>query len=138
MSVVLPPYAEGLRIVVAGQENGAPLLAVDFSRRVMGRPGFIHGGALSGLMEMAGFAALRAELARRGEGERKLKPVNIAVEFMRGGTEQRTFARGRIVRAGRRIAVVDCEAWQDDRSKPIALAQLKIALMPSAAEREAG
>ena len=49
MSVVLPPYAEGLRIVVAGQENGAPLLAVDFSRRVMGRPGFIHGGALAQL-----------------------------------------------------------------------------------------
>ena len=131
MSVVLPPYAEGLRIVVAGQENGAPLLAVDFSRRVMGRPGFIHGGALSGLMEMAGFAALRAELARRGEGERKLKPVNIAVEFMRGGTEQRTFAAGRIVRAGRRVAVIDCEAWQDDRSKPIALAQMKILISPA-------
>lgn len=129
--VDLPPYAEGLRIVSAGEEDGTPLLMVDFSRRVMGRPGFIHGGALSGLMEMAGFAALRAELERRGQAERKLKPVNIAVEFMRGGTEQRTFAKGRIVRAGRRIAVIDCEAWQDDRAKPIALAQMKILISPA-------
>ena len=131
MSVELPPYAEGLRIVSESEEDGAPLLMVDFSRRVMGRPGFIHGGALSGLMEMAGFAALRAELARRGESERKLKPVNIAVEFMRGGTEQRTFAKGRVVRAGRRVAVIDCEAWQDDRAKPIALAQMKILISPA-------
>jgi uncharacterized protein (TIGR00369 family) len=127
----LPPYAEGLRIVSEGEEGGTPLLHVDFSRRVMGRPGFIHGGALSGLLEMAGFAALRAELARRGETERKLKPVNIAVEFMRGGTEQRTYAKGRIVRAGRRVAVIDCEAWQDDRAKPIALAQMKILISPA-------
>ncbi len=131
MSVILPPYAEGLRIVSAGEEDGVPLLMVDFSRRVMGRPGFIHGGALSGLLEMAGFAALRSELARRGEAERKLKPVNIAVEFMRGGTEQRTFAKGRIVRAGRRVAVIDCEAWQDDRTKSIALAQMKILISPA-------
>jgi uncharacterized protein (TIGR00369 family) len=130
-AVELPPYAEGLRIVSEGEEDGTPLLQVDFSRRVMGRPGFIHGGALSGLLEMAGFAALRAELARRGETERKLKPVNIAVEFMRGGTEQRTYAKGRIVRAGRRVAVIDCEAWQDDRTKPIALAQMKILISPA-------
>lgn len=129
-AVQLPPYAEGLGIAAAGEEHGAPVLHVDFSRRVMGRPGFIHGGALSGLMEMAGFAALRAELARRGESAR-LKPVNIAVEFMRGGTEQRTYAVGRIVRAGRRVAVIDCEAWQDDRAKPIALAQMKILISPA-------
>ena len=95
-----------------------------------GRPGFLHGGALSGLMEMAGIAALRAELARRGEAV-VLKPVNVAVEFMRGGTEQRTFAAGVVTRAGRRVALVNAEAWQDDRTKPIALAQMKILLSPA-------
>jgi uncharacterized protein (TIGR00369 family) len=126
----LPPYALGLGIAVDGAEDGAPVLAVDFSERMQGRPGFLHGGALSGLMEMAGIAALRAELARRGEAV-TLKPVNITVEFMRGGTEQRTYAIGRVTRAGRRMALVHAEAWQDDRTKPIALAQLKILLSPA-------
>jgi acyl-coenzyme A thioesterase PaaI-like protein len=74
--------------------------------------------------------ALGIELDRRGE-RAKLKSVNIQVEFMRGGTQQRTFAMGSVTRAGRRVALVKVEAWQDDRAKPIALAQMKILLSAS-------
>jgi uncharacterized protein (TIGR00369 family) len=126
----LPPYAHALGIDIDHDEAGLPVLFVDYSERVAGRPGFLHGGAMSGLMEMAGIAALRAELDRRGETVR-LKPVNVQVEFMRGGTEQRTFAMGQVTRAGRRVALVNVEAWQDDRAKPIALAQMKILLSPA-------
>ena len=130
ISAGLSPYAQALGIEIDHDENGQPVLFVDFSDRIQGRPGFLHGGAMSGLMEMAGIAALRAELDRRGE-RAKLKPVNIQVEFMRGGTQQRTFAMGTVTRAGRRVALVNVEAWQDDRTKPIALAQMKILLSAS-------
>ena len=126
----MPRYGEALGIVIDHDEDGSPVLSVPFSDRMMGRPGFLHGGAMSGLMEMAAFAALRAELSRRGEHVR-LKPVNIQVEFMRGGTEQVTYAKGTVTRAGRRVALVNAEAWQDDRSKPIALAQMKFLLSPA-------
>lgn len=126
----LPPYADALGIELDHDEDGLPVLHMDYSERVAGRPGFLHGGAMSGLMEMAAIAALRAELARRGE-EMKLKPVNVQVEFMRGGTEQRTYAAGTVTRAGRRVALVNAECWQDDRSKPIALAQMKVLLSPA-------
>ena len=129
MSSDLPPYAQALGIALEMSEDGTPILYFDYSERVAGRPGFLHGGALSGLMEMAAIAALRAELERRGE-TMKLKPVNVQVEFMRGGTQQRTFASGSVTRAGRRVALVNAEAWQDDRSKPIALAQMKVLLSP--------
>jgi uncharacterized protein (TIGR00369 family) len=125
----LPPYAQALGIELDHDEDGNPVLHVDFSPRMQGRPGFLHGGAMSGLMEMAAISALRAELDRRGEAMR-LKPVNIQVEFMRGGTKQRTYAMGTVTRAGRRIALVNAEAWQDDRTRPIALAQMKILLSP--------
>ena len=128
--VVLPPYADALGIGVDHNEDGNPVLFYDYSERVAGRPGFLHGGAMSGLMEMAAMAALQAELARRGETV-KLKPVNVQVEFMRGGTEQRTFAMGQVTRAGRRVALVNAECWQDDRAKPIALAQMKVLLSPA-------
>ncbi len=126
----LPPYAQALGIAIDHDEDGNPVLCVDFSDRVLGRPGFLHGGAMSGLMEMACMAALRAEMERRGETMR-LKPVNVQVEFMRGGTEQRTFAMGTVTRAGRRVALVNATCWQDDRTKPIALAQMKILLSPA-------
>jgi len=129
MSAALPPYADALGIVLDHDEDGLPVLCVDFSKRIEGRPGYLHGGAMSGLMEMAAVAALRAELERRGE-RMKLKPVNVQVEFMRGGTEQRTYAMGTVTRAGRRVALLNAECWQDDRKKPIALAQMKVLLSP--------
>ena len=130
MSAELPPYAAALGIGVNLDNAVSPVLWFDYSERVSGRPGFLHGGAMSGLMEMAAMAALRAELERRGEAVR-LKPVNITVEFMRGGTEQRTFASGAVTRAGRRVALVNATCWQDDPAKPIALAQMKVLLSPA-------
>lgn len=123
----LPPYARGLGIEVERMEGHAPVLAMDFSERVQGRPGYLHGGALSGLLEMAAIAALQADLAQEN-GATRIKPVNVTIEFMRGGTQQRTYALGRVTRAGRRIANVSAEAWQDDPAKPIATAFLNIAL----------
>ena len=52
----------------------------------------------------------------------------MTVEFLRGGTEQRTYAIGRVTRAGRRIANVSAEAWQDDHARPIASAWMNVLL----------
>ncbi|MCA1661161.1 MAG: PaaI family thioesterase, partial [Novosphingobium sp.] len=99
-------------IAVERLDCGAPVLAMGFDGKVEGRPGYLHGGAIGGLLEMAAFTALRAELSSRAE-ETTIKPVNVTVEYLRGGTRQQTFARGRVIRAGRRIANVSAEAWQD-------------------------
>ena len=123
----LPPYALALGIGVERIDAAAPVLSLDFSERVLGRPGFLHGGAIGGLLEMAAIAALRMALATRGAVPR-LKPVNVTVEFLRGGTERRTFAIGRVTRAGRRIANISAEAWQDDPARPIASAWMNVLL----------
>ncbi len=123
----LPPYALALGIGVDRIDGTAPVLTLDFSEKVHGRPGFLHGGAIGGLLEMAAIAALRRALAERGAVPR-LKPVNMTVEFLRGGTEQRTYAIGRVTRAGRRIANVSAEAWQDDPARPIASAWMNVLL----------
>ena len=126
----LPPYALALGIGVERIDGAAPLLTLDFSEKVHGRPGFLHGGAIGGLLEMAAIAALRMALAQRADLPR-LKPVNVTVEFLRGGTEQRTYAIGRVTRAGRRIANVSAEAWQDDPARPIASAWMNVLLATS-------
>ena len=126
----LPPYAVSLGIGVERIEAGAPLLTLDFAEKVHGRPGFLHGGAIGGLLEMAAITALRMALAERGAVPR-LKPVNLTVEFLRGGTDRRTYALGRVTRAGRRIANVSAEAWQDDPARPIATAWMNVLLAGS-------
>ena len=123
----LPPYARAMGIAFAGEDAGVPVLSLAFAEKVQGRPGYLHGGAISGLLEMAAIAALRAAVAERGP-QLRLKPVNVTVEFLRGGVEAETFARGRVTRAGRRIANVSAEAWQDDPGKPIATAWMNVLL----------
>jgi len=121
----LPAYARSLGIAVERIEDGAPVLSLGFSTVVEGRPTVFHGGATSGLLENAGYAALRLELHRLGR-EVRMKPIGITVQFLSAAKSRTTFATGRITRLGRRNANVEIEAWQDDRSRPVASAVMNI------------
>lgn len=130
-SEALTPYARALGIAAAQAQaqadDGAPILSIAFGPQIEGRPGVLHGGAIGGLLETAGYAALSSALDRRGE-RRRLKPINVTVQFLSAGKPRTTYATGRIVRLGRRVANVAVEAWQDDREKPIASAVMNIML----------
>ncbi|MDF8332511.1 PaaI family thioesterase [Novosphingobium cyanobacteriorum] len=116
-------------MVVDHIDDGCPVLAMDYSATVGGRPGYLHGGAIGGMLEMAAFAALRAHLSQR-ELDLRIKPVNVSIEFLRGGQAERTFARGTVLRAGRRLANVRVEAWQSDPQKPVASCWMNFLLSP--------
>lgn len=118
----LPPYAEVLGLVVEASDDGAPVLMMPFATDVLGRPGFLHGGAISGLMEMAAIVALDGALAEEGGGA--IKPINVTVDFMRGGRDKETRSRGVVTRLGTRVANVEATAWQDDPERPIAAARM--------------
>ena len=123
---LLSAYARSLGISVHDfDDDRVPVLTVDFSPIIEGRPGAFHGGATSGLLETAGYAALRAVLIGK-ERNPQLKPINITVQFLSAGKQKKTFAQGRITRLGRRNANVTVEAWQDDRDRPIATAVMNI------------
>ncbi len=123
----LPPYAGLLGLVEEPQPDGPPLLLMPFADDVMGRPGFLHGGAISGLLEMAAIVALRHALTEEGGG--RIKPVNVTVDFMRGGRDHPTRAAGAVTRLGGRVANVEAIAWQQDRDKPIAKARMNYLLV---------
>ena len=120
--LALPPYAGLLGATLETGDDGAPVLAMPFADAVLGRPGFLQGGAISGLMELAAIAALMHALAAEGGG--RIKPITATVDFMRGGRDRMTRAAGTITRLGSRIANVEASAWQDDRTKPIARARM--------------
>ncbi|MFW2349282.1 PaaI family thioesterase [Qipengyuania sp.] len=121
----LTPYARSLGITLDSWEDGTPTLSVAFDETVEGRPDHYHGGATGGLLETAGYAALRAELARQDRAA-LLKPINITVQYLAAGKSRTSYAQGRITKLGRRSANITVEAWQDDRSRPIATAVMNV------------
>ena len=120
----LPPYAALLRLAPRESE-GRAVLTMPFHDNVVGRPGFLHGGAIAGLLEFAAYAALREGL---GDHIMGFKPVSVSVDFLRGGGPRETWAAGTIKRLGKRVANVEATAWQEDEAKPIATARMILLL----------
>ncbi|GGB22501.1 hypothetical protein GCM10011380_10110 [Sphingomonas metalli] len=123
----LPPYARLLGLTLEEDADGSPVLVMPFGTDVLGRPGFLHGGAIAGLLEVAAVAALRHALA--AEGDARIKPVNVTVDYQRGGRDRPTRAAATIARLGTRIANVEARAWQDDPARPIATARVNFLLV---------
>ncbi|HXG98962.1 MAG TPA: PaaI family thioesterase [Sphingomicrobium sp.] len=118
----LPPYARLLNLRVEHSDRG-PLMVMPFGDDVVGRPGYLHGGAIAGLLEFAAFSTLSRALGSDGA---TMKPVTVTIDYMRGGNASLgdTFADAVVERLGQRIANVEAIAWQADRAKPIAAARI--------------
>jgi uncharacterized protein (TIGR00369 family) len=126
MSRLDSPYAKTMGFGITRDDQGRLLLTMTFESDKMGRPGFLHGGAIAGMLEAVAYQTLAEAL---GEEDRpQLKPINVTVTFLRGGRDHITYARATIERLGRRIANIEAVAWQDDPAKPIATAQMNVML----------
>ena len=79
--------------------------------------GILHGGALASLMDSASAFAVLTLLE---PGERTVT-VDLTLHFMRPVSEGRVEARGRVLRAGRRVFTVSIEAT-DAAGKSVATA----------------
>jgi uncharacterized protein (TIGR00369 family) len=126
MSQILSPYAQTMGFVASRDSEGRLILTMPYGEDKRGRPGFVHGGALAGLLETVAFLTLSDALGQ--EDRPQLKPVNVTTTFMRGAIELPTHARATIERLGRRVANIEAMAWQDDPTKPVAMAQMNVML----------
>lgn len=120
------PYAATLGLVL--DRDGDDLrLVMPYADGLIGAPGRLHGGAIAGLLELAGIATLLAALPG-DEPLPQLKPVTVTVDYLREGAARDTVAAATLTRLGRRVANLNVVAWQDDRGRPIATAKLNIIL----------
>ena len=118
------PYAALLGIGFERDDDEVRLL-MPFDERLIGGPGRLHGGAIAGLLELAGIAAAIVSMPE-GEPLPRLRPVTVTVDFMREGLPREVVAAATITRLGRRIINVRSLAWQYDRARPIAGANLTL------------
>lgn len=111
------PYT---RFMGIGVENlaGEMLCRMRYAPRLIGNSLLpaLHGGAIGALLESSAIF----ELLLQTDTERVPKVISTTVDYLRSGKAQDTFARAFITRQGRRVANVRVEAWQDDRTRPIA------------------
>ncbi|HSB97743.1 MAG TPA: PaaI family thioesterase, partial [Spongiibacteraceae bacterium] len=91
-----------------------------FSEHLIGNPSAnaLHGGTLAALLEFTATCKLLSSSAAL----RIPKIVNITVEYLRSGRPQDTYARATVTRQGRRLSSVHVVAYQEDISRPIAMA----------------
>ena len=54
--------------------------------------------------------------------------MTLTVDYLRSGRAVETWAAARVTKRGRRIVIAQAEAWQADRDKPIATANLHFLL----------
>lgn len=128
MTVLLPPYADALGIEAGHDDDGRVVLTMAFGPHVQGRPKFLHGGAIAGLLEIAAFATLWDALGE-AEPRPQAKPITVTTDYMRGGRERLTYAAATISRLGQRMANVESFAWQKSEEKPIAAARLNFLIV---------
>ncbi|MBU6251775.1 MAG: PaaI family thioesterase [Alphaproteobacteria bacterium] len=126
MTNLLSPYARTMGFEAERDSEGRLVIAMPYGDGVRGRPGFVHGGALAGLLETVAYVTLSEALG--AEDKPVLKPVNMTATYMRGALEVTTYARATIERLGKRIANIEAVAWQDDPAKPVAIAQINVML----------
>ena len=111
------PYARFLGLT-SRQEGDLLTVTMPFADRLIGNPMLpaLHGGATAALLELTAVAQVALSYPRL----RLPRPINVTVAYLRSGRPADVHARARISKAGRRVAHVLAEAWQDDETQPIA------------------
>ncbi len=113
------PYAKwmGMSFDVS---SGELIGTLRFSDMLVGNPALpaLHGGTIGALLESTAIFQILLEA-----GSMVLpKTINQTIEYLRSGKPTDTHAAALITKRGRRVINVRAEAWQEDRSRPIATA----------------
>ncbi len=111
------PYARFLGLT-SDQDVDVLTVTMPFADRLIGNPMLpaLHGGATAALLELTAVA----QVAQSWPRLRLPRPINVTVAYLRTGRPVDVHARARISKAGRRVAHVLAEAWQEDEAQPIA------------------
>lgn len=121
------PYTRWLGITFV-ELDGEHLGKLIYTEALVGNPALpaLHGGTLGALLESTAIAAL----FRASETVTLPKTITLTIDYLRSAKPQDTYAQATITRQGRRVVTASVRAWQDDRDKPVATANLHFLITP--------
>lgn len=126
------PYCRFLGIEIDRKGNELTTI-LRFDKKLIGNPILpaLHGGVVGAFLEVTAVIQLMLE----AESEDLPKPVDIGIDYLRSGRPVDAYARATITKHGRRVCNVRAEAWQDERSRPIAALHGHFLIKPKDSER---
>ncbi|SMF49674.1 PaaI family thioesterase [Pseudogulbenkiania subflava] len=115
------PYARLMGVELGEDESGELLFSLPFHERNVGNTVLpaLHGGLIGGFLENAAMI----HLIWNRESLDTPKIVDFSLDYLRSGRPKTLYASCEITKQGKRVAHVLIEAWQEDRSKPVAVAR---------------
>lgn len=119
----LVPYAQFLGLSCA-REGERLIVTMRFADALIGDASIpaLHGGTLAGLLEStASFHALFVS-----EVVGMPKTISLTIDYLRSARAIETHCEAEVIRKGRRFVVIQVRAYQDDRSQPVAMANVKL------------
>jgi uncharacterized protein (TIGR00369 family) len=125
-------YARLMGIRMHADAEGREQLLLPFGQHLIGRPGFLHGGAIAGLLSLACDHAISRETSPADAAA--VRCVTSTFQFLRAGAEKDIRATG-TVQLGRLISTVQAVAWQEMESKPVAVVTRKYRMGSAPRER---
>ena len=113
----------GIRVTSVSSDGGA--MAISMREALIGNVYHrtLHGGVISSVLDAVGGLTASASLLERAAGlsDEKVKKmfarvgtIDLRVDYLRPGRGERFTASGRIMRAGRKVAVVRMEMHADE------------------------
>ncbi len=124
------PFARTLGVVceVRGDEMTSIL---PFQEKFIGNSAIraLHGGVIGAFLELTAMA----QVFLLTELDRPPRPIDLTVDYLRSGRAEDLYGRAVVVKLGSRMATVRAEAWQTERSRPVAMlrAQFLVSTPPS-------
>lgn len=121
------PYAQFLGLDIE-RVDGELLGRMHYADHLIGNSlvSALHGGTIGALLEWTGILKVIIEV----ETPQVPKTINITVEYLRTGRAQDVWACAELTKLGRRVANIRVMAWQEDRDRPIAAANMHLLLAP--------
>lgn len=115
------PYARALALEMEEIGEGHAVISMPYSEDLVGDPttGVVHGGAVSGLMDTAGGAAVMSHPSCPAG----TATIDLRIDYMRAAMPgQRIVARAEVYHITRSVAFVRAVALDDDTDSPVATA----------------
>ncbi len=113
------PYARFLNLEVRREGEGI-VTSMRYHDDLVGDASLpaLHGGTLAGLLESAAVFTVLFD----AEATVLPKTITLTIDYLRSARAVDTHCRARVIRKGRRMAVLESSAYQDDPSQPVATA----------------
>ena len=108
-AVPAPPIAELLGFRLTSAAEGEAVIEFEAGRRHANPMGTLHGGVLCDIADAAMGMAYAGTLA---DGE-TFTTVELKINFLRPVWQGRLIARGRVVKGGRTMGLVECDVTDD-------------------------